>query len=44
MSTYNLCFEQQYKKDQIFLSEKFPFDCKIFNLFEYACFRKGMEY
>ena len=24
MSTYNLCFEQKYKKYQIFLSENFP--------------------
>ena len=25
MSTHNLCFEQKYKKYQIFLSENFPF-------------------
>ena len=40
MSTHNLCFEQKYekKKKKKILSENFPFfDCKIFNIFEYAC-------
>ena len=39
-STNNLCFEQKCEKYQNFLSENFHvFGCKIFNIFEQACFR-----
>ena len=49
-STQNLCFEQKYENIRIFyffylfffLSENFRFFffcCKIFNIFEKACFR-----
>ena len=38
-STHNLCFEQKHEKYQNFLCEKLPFfSCKIFSVFEYACF------
>ena len=37
MSTHNLCFKKN------FVSVNFPsFDCKIFNIFEQACFRNAI--
>ena len=37
---HNLRFEQKYEKYQNFLFENCPFlGCKIFNIFEQACFR-----
>ena len=41
MSTHNLCFEQKYKqKNKIFFFRKLSFfGFKMFNIFEYACFR-----
>ena len=33
MSTYNLCFEQEYEKYQFFLSEFFPFLVVKFSIY-----------
>ena len=43
MSTHNLCFEQKYEKYQNFYLKIFLFffGCKIFNIFESACFRNA---
>ena len=40
MSTHNLCFEQKYEKisDSFYLKFSF-FGGKIFNIFEWVCFR-----
>ena len=40
--THNLCFEQEYQNYQSFLSDLF-FLCKIFNIFEKACFRNALS-
>ena len=42
------CFVQELKNIRFFLFENFPFlVCKIFNIFEWACFRnvlfRGMD-
>ena len=43
-STHNLCSEQKYEKYQIFFYLKiFLFGCKMFNIFELACFRNEYQ-
>ena len=45
MSTHNLCFEQKYEKISEFLVWKFSvFGGEIFNIFEYVCFRNGIDF
>ena len=42
--THNICFEKKCEKYLNFLSENFPcFGCKIFNIFEKACFHNVVE-
>ena len=43
-STHNVCFEQEYEKISDFFFWKFSvFGCKIFNIFELACFHNGLH-
>ena len=37
MSTYNLCFEQEFEKYNIFLSENFPFFVVKFSMYLNRC-------